>query len=114
MTFVLFTKTSKAGCGLAHRTDLICRHNGQFTSFTVNEGCPTTASGHSPKTNGKIFIGTDAGLARFENGAFKTFTAEHGLASNVIQVLCARANGTLLVVTSAGVQSLSSGDSFSN
>ena len=26
---------------------LICRHNGQFTSFTVNEGCPTTASGHS-------------------------------------------------------------------
>ena len=93
---------------------LVCRHNGQFNSFTVNEGLPDNSIGPlAEDTNGNVFIGTDAGLARFENGTFKTFTTEHGLASNVIQVLCARANGTLLVVTSSGVQSLSGG-SFSN
>ncbi|HEU4872924.1 MAG TPA: two-component regulator propeller domain-containing protein [Pyrinomonadaceae bacterium] len=93
---------------------LVCRHNGQFSSFTVNEGLPDNSIGPlAEDTNGNVLIGTAAGLARFENGSFKTFTTQHGLASNVIQVLCARANGTLLVVTSAGVQSLS-GDSFSN
>ena len=93
---------------------LVCRHNGQFTSFTVNEGLPDNSIGPlAEDTSGNIFIGTDAGLARFDNGTFKTFTTEHGLASNVIQVLCARANGTLLVVTSSGVQSLSGG-TFSN
>jgi len=93
---------------------LVCRHNGQFNSFTENEGLPDNSIGPlAEDTNGNVFIGTAAGLARFENNTFKTFTIEHGLASNVIQVLCARANGTLLVVTSAGVQSLS-GDSFSN
>jgi ligand-binding sensor domain-containing protein/signal transduction histidine kinase len=93
---------------------LVCRHNGQFNSFTVNEGLPDNSIGPlAEDTNGNIFIGTAAGLARFDNSTFKTFTTEHGLASNVIQVLCARANGTLLVVTSSGVQSLS-GDSFSN
>lgn len=92
---------------------LVCRHNGQFTSFTVNEGLPDNSIGPlAEDTNGNVFVGTAAGLARFANGSFKTFTTEHGLTSNVIQTLCARANGTVLVGTSAGVQSLS-GESFS-
>src|SRR5215216_3130519 len=93
---------------------LVCRHNGRFNSFTVNEGLPDNSIGPlTEDANGNVWIGTAAGLARFENGTFKTFTTQHGLSSNVIQTLCARANGTLLVATSAGVQSLS-GERFSD
>ena len=86
---------------------LVCRHNGQFTSFTVNEGLPDNSIGPVVQdTNGNVWIGTSGGLTRFENGNFRTFTVEHGLSRNVIQTLCARANGTVLVGTSAGVQLL--------
>ena len=91
---------------------LVCRQNGQFTSYTVNEGLPDNSIGPVVEdTSGNIWIGTAGGLTRFANGNFKTFTAEHGLSRNVIQTLCARADGTLLVGTSAGIQSLS-GDRF--
>ena len=86
---------------------LVCRHNGQFTSFTVNEGLPDNSIGPVVEdTIGNVWIGTGGGLTRFENGNFRTFTVEHGLSRNVIQTLCARANGTVLVSTSAGVQLL--------
>ena len=87
---------------------LVCRHNGEFTSYTVNEGLPDNSIGPIVEdTGGNIWIGTGAGLARFENGKFKTFTTDHGLSSNLVQTLYARADGTILVGTSAGVQSLS-------
>lgn len=93
---------------------LVCRHNGQFTSFTVNEGLPDNSIGPIVEDmSGNVWIGTGGGLTRFENGNFKTLTAEQGLSRNVIQTLCARANGTILVGTSAGVQSLS-GDRFTS
>lgn len=93
---------------------LVCRHNGQFTSFTENEGLPDNSIGPVVEdTSGNVWIGTAGGLTRFENGNFKTLTVAQGLSRNVIQTLCARANGTLLVGTSAGVQSLS-GDRFTS
>jgi signal transduction histidine kinase/ligand-binding sensor domain-containing protein len=64
-------------------------------------------------SSGNIWIGTAGGLTRFENGYFKTFTAEQGLSRNVIQTLCARADGSVLVGTSAGMQSLRN-DQFSS
>ena len=86
---------------------LVCRHNGEFKSFTVNEGLPDNSIGPVVEdTSGKIWIGTAGGLTRFENGNFKTFTAEQGLSRNVIQTLCARADGSVLVGTSAGIQTL--------
>ena len=92
---------------------LVCRHNGQFTGYTTNEGLPDTSIGSVVEdVNGNVWIGTDGGLVRFENGKFKTFTVEQGLSRNVIQTLCARADGSVLVGTSAGVQSIS-GDRFS-
>lgn len=93
---------------------LVCRQNGQFTSFTVNEGLPDNSVGPVVEdTSGNIWIGTAGGLTRFANGNFKTLTAEQGLSRNVIQTLCARADGSVLVGTSAGIQSLS-GDQFSS
>ncbi len=86
---------------------LICRHNGQFTAFTVSEGLPDNSVGPVVEdTNGNIWIGTAGGLSRFDNGKFKIFTVEQGLARNVIQTLYARANGSVLVGTSAGLQFL--------
>jgi ligand-binding sensor domain-containing protein/signal transduction histidine kinase len=86
---------------------LVCRHNGQFTSFTVNEGLPDNSIGPVVEdAKGNVWIGTAGGLSRFENGNFKTFTTEQGLSRNVIQTLCARADGSVLVGTSAGIQSL--------
>ncbi|HEU4710010.1 MAG TPA: two-component regulator propeller domain-containing protein [Pyrinomonadaceae bacterium] len=93
---------------------LVCRHNGLFAGYTINEGLPDNSVGPIVEdANGNVWIGTAAGLARFENGKFKTFTIENGLSRNVVQLLTARANGTLLVGTSAGLQALS-GDSFTN
>src|SRR5215216_2537418 len=92
---------------------LVCRHNGEFKSFTVNEGLPDNSIGPVVEdTKGSVWIGTAGGLTRFD-GNFKTFTAEQGLSRNVIQTLCARADGSLLVGTSAGMQSLSN-DHFSS
>ena len=86
---------------------LVCRHNGGFKTFTVNEGLPDNSVGPIVEdTKGNVWIGTAGGLSRFENGNFKTFTVEQGLSRNVIQTLCARADGSVLVGTSAGIQSL--------
>src|ERR1044071_370962 len=62
---------------------LVCRHNKEFTSFTVNEGLPDNSVGPVVEdTNGNVWIGTAGGLTRFENGNFKTFTTDHGPARN--------------------------------
>jgi ligand-binding sensor domain-containing protein len=92
---------------------LICRHNGQFTAFTVSEGLPDNSVGPVVEdTHGNVWIGTAGGLSRFDNGNFKTFTVEQGLARNVIQTLYALPNGGLWVSTSAGLQSFD-GNQFS-
>ena len=92
---------------------LVCRHNGQFTGYTTNEGLPDNSIGPVVEdAGGNVWIGSDGGLVRFENGKFKTFTVEQGLSMNVIQTLCARADGSVVVGTATGVQSVK-GDSFS-
>jgi len=89
---------------------LVCRHNKEFTSFTVNEGLPDNSVGPVVEdTNGNVWIGTAGGLTRFDNGKFSTLTVEQGLSRNVVQTLYAQADGTLLVGTSAGLQLLNAG-----
>src|SRR5687768_1932353 len=84
---------------------LVCRYNGEFRGYTVNEGLPDNSIGPIVEdASGNIWIGTAGGLARFENEKFKTFTTEQGLSSNLVLTLYARTNGTILVGTSAGVQ----------
>ena len=93
---------------------LVCRDNGEFRGYTVNEGLPDNSIGPIVEdASGNIWIGTAGGLARFENEKFKTFTTEQGLSSNLVLTLYARTNGTILVGTSAGVQSVS-GDQFTS
>src|SRR5690349_14404612 len=67
---------------------LVCRHNGQFAGYTINEGLPDNSVGPIVEDSaGNVWIGTAAGLARFEDGKFKTFTVENGLSRNVVQLL---------------------------
>src|ERR1043166_3820437 len=67
---------------------LLCRHNGQFTAFTVSEGLPDNSVGPVVEdTNGNVWIGTAGGLSRFEKGKFKTLSVEHGVAGKVIKTL---------------------------
>src|ERR1051325_10583266 len=62
---------------------LVCRQNGQFTSFTVNEGLPDNSIGPIVEDpGGEIWIGTGGGLTRFADGKFSTLTAEQGLSRN--------------------------------
>src|ERR1043166_492145 len=83
---------------------LVCRQNGQFTSYTVNEGLPDNSIGPIVEdSGGNVWIGTAGGLTRFDNGKFSTLTVEKRLSRNVVQTLYARADGTLLVGTSAGL-----------
>ena len=92
---------------------LVCRHEGEFRSFTVNEGLPDNSVGPiAIDRGGNVWIGTAGGLARLENGSFRTIGVEQGLSRNAVQTLCATTNGALLIGTSAGVQLLS-GDRFS-
>src|SRR6476659_2346726 len=62
---------------------LVCRLNGEFTSFTVNEGLPDNSVGPVVEdTKGNIWIGTAGGLSRFDGGEFHKFhtlTVEQGL-----------------------------------
>jgi ligand-binding sensor domain-containing protein/signal transduction histidine kinase len=93
---------------------LVRRQNGQFKSFTVDEGLPDNSIGPvAEDANGNLLIGTTAGLVRFESDKFKTFTTENGLSSNVIQTLFVRASGTVLIGTSAGIEVLN-GDHLSH
>jgi len=98
---------SQGGLWISTSYGLIRRQNGQFTTFTMNEGLPDNSIGPLVEDNKKtLWIATAAGLARYESGSFKTYTTREGLASNVIQSLFARADGSLLVSTSAGIQLL--------
>lgn len=83
---------------------LIRLQDGQFTSFTMNEGLPDNSVGPIVEDHkNTLWIATSGGLVRFE-GAFKTYTTREGLASNVIHGLLANADGSLLVATSGGIQ----------
>lgn len=93
---------------------LVQQHNGQFTSFTTNEGLPDNSIGPVVEDkNNVVWIATVAGLVRYAGGSFKTYSTREGLTSNVIERLFARTDGTLLVSSSAGVQ-IFKDEKFSN
>ena len=55
-------------------------------------------------TDGSLWIGSeDGGLTHYQNNAFKTYTTEDGLPSNLVAKMRRRPNGELLVLTSEGV-----------
>jgi ligand-binding sensor domain-containing protein/signal transduction histidine kinase len=87
---------------------LLRRQNGQFTTFTVNEGLPDNNIGAiTQDREGNLWIATSAGLTIYKTGSFRTFEDRSSMGN--IQDLLARADGSVLVSTSSGLESVRDG-----
>lgn len=79
---------------------LVRRQNGQFTTFTANEGLPDNNIGIvTEDPAGSIWIATSGALAVYRNGTFKSLGNRAG-----IQALAALNDGSIMLVTTAGVE----------
>ena len=78
---------------------------GAWRSFHVNDGIPThSLIGLAEDREGGIWFGSDgAGLTRFAQGRFRTYTSKDGLASDVVLALRVEEDGTLWAATNGGL-----------
>lgn len=68
---------------------------GAVTRYTTKQGLPSdSVFCLASDSRGAIWICTDQGLARFQNGAFRVFTTADGLLSNGIRATCEATDGT--------------------
>ena len=84
----LYVGTNNGGLALYHEK------TGTFTNYLHDPQNPTGIPGDRVRaliqdSQGEIWAGTNAGIARFDpdTGLFETFTLEHGLPSNSINVI---------------------------
>ena len=74
------------------KTDKLIAQNWDYsyTHFTKEDGLPSNIVYHLVNDNdGFIWLGTDAGLVRFDGSHFITYTTEDGLPSNdVLKLTC--------------------------
>jgi ligand-binding sensor domain-containing protein len=83
---------------------------GNWKTFTKKDGLPSNKV-FSVKTDGaRIWAGTDAGLALYEDGIWQTFTTEDGLPHNgVLSIDISLVTGDLWVATLGGLSRFSAG-----
>ena len=84
----------------------ISRFDGvRFDNFGTADGLPhPTVMTIAEDGDGRLWFGTlGGGLACFEDGSFRAYSTEHGLPSNEILGLQPREDGSLRVLTGAGV-----------
>lgn len=71
------------------------RPDGQIARYTTKEGLPSDdAFCLSSDSTNRIWICTNAGLVRFDNGTFRVFTTANGLPTNRIRSTCEASDGT--------------------
>lgn len=76
----------------------------RWTTYTEADGLPSYKGLAIAVDGDRVWIGTDAGLVRYEDGAFTTFTRADGLAHDVIITLAVdEASGDLWAGTVAGL-----------
>ena len=79
---------------------LVRRQNGQFATLTTNEGLPDNSIAKVIEDRaGRIWIATTGALAVYGNGTFKTLANRAG-----IQALAALDDGSVIVATTAGIE----------
>ncbi len=83
---------------------------GKWQTFTKKNGLPADKV-YCVRVDGeKVWAGTSAGLALYENGKWKTFTVENGLAHNgVLSIDVSELTGDVWIGTLAGVNCYSAG-----
>ncbi|MFW6205625.1 MAG: ligand-binding sensor domain-containing protein [Gemmatimonadota bacterium] len=97
---------ASTGPGSAQQTPTVYR----WESFTRADGLPSYKAYAVVVDDDRVWIGTDQGLARFEDGAFTTYTREDGLGHNVvINLTLDEATGDLWAGTVAGLTRYSAG-----
>ncbi len=84
--------------------------NGLFTQLTAKRGLPHDVL-HAvvAARDGSVWMGTDAGLCRWQGGKLTTFTTSDGLPDNAVQALYLDGEPTLWVGTSHGPARYSGG-----
>jgi signal transduction histidine kinase/ligand-binding sensor domain-containing protein len=84
--------------------NLFCRGDGSFQRFSRDDGLPgaTIQTVLSDGTE-SLWIGTRAGLVRFDGGSFKQITARHGLPDDDIRQIVADDEGNLWFGSSRGL-----------
>ncbi len=84
---------------------LVRRQNAQFISFTTNEGLPdNNIEIITEDHRGQIWIGTATGLLDYRDGKFQTVAMRAG-----IQAVLALDDGSLMLATASGVETIRNG-----
>ena len=69
-------------------------------NYTINEGLPNNCINEIYKdSRGFLWIGTNAGLARFDGTEFKIYTSQDGLVGDNIQSICEGKNGEIWIAS---------------
>jgi ligand-binding sensor domain-containing protein len=82
----------------------------RWETYTEADGLPSYKAFAVAVDGDRVWIGTDRGLVRYEDGEFTTFTEEDGLGHDVVLFLrLDEATGDLWIATAAGLTRYSAG-----
>src|SRR5947207_15784724 len=84
--------------------------SGRIRRFSAQDGLPDGwAWALLDDPAGGLWVGTEAGLARFQDGRFHRFTAADGVPPGPVTALALRAGGLLVAATDRGVMEVRGG-----
>jgi ligand-binding sensor domain-containing protein len=97
------------GVGRSFKAEAVPTY-GNWQNYAKKDGLPADKAYCVRIDGNKVWVGTSAGLALFENGNWKTYTTEDGLAHNhVIAIDVSDLTGDVWIGTMGGVSRLSAG-----
>ena len=75
-----------------------------YQQYTVEDGLPSSlVFSACQDREGYMWLGTDAGLAKFDGYSFKTYTIKHGLPSNSVWLILQDSSARIWAFTTKGI-----------
>ena len=87
---------------------------GIWRTYDVTDGLPAGVGSMLQDRHGYLWLGTSAGLCRYDGAEFITYTTADGLASNFVNAICEDRQGRLWIGTSENGISCYDGKEFTN